>query len=345
MSSSACTHVLETIELLEAVLAQLPQRDLLLAQSISRRFQSTIKTSPRLQRALYLRAAPVKDPKSWTINPLLRDAFLVWFVVPRAGTQNIYTLELLDWTKDEKRRTAFIYKDASWRRMLVIQPPPKKLSIIRFWNMQYGYSARTAEIPFESHPSGGVPMSSLYDLVHSFIYDDNLSDYNLSDDGISDDGISDDGISDDGISDDGISDDGTVDDHVNNNNNVNNNNVTNNDDDENYRDFELLILDSDTGPQITLNLLRIGDYIPDYCDEGRYLFKSEDAPSNAVSELDLRLVGQGLDEVVARRYQFDESSTDLLIKRGGVGREEFNKWLSERDPFLRAHWASVAVGN
>ena len=50
--------VFETTELLESILFQLPTRDLLLGQRVSKRWQAVIGISRKLQRALFLE--PVK---------------------------------------------------------------------------------------------------------------------------------------------------------------------------------------------------------------------------------------------------------------------------------------------
>ncbi|GIZ48477.1 hypothetical protein CKM354_001153600 [Cercospora kikuchii] len=52
---AAATTVFDTAELLEAILLQLPLVDILRAQRINRSFQDSIKKSPSLQRALFLK--------------------------------------------------------------------------------------------------------------------------------------------------------------------------------------------------------------------------------------------------------------------------------------------------
>jgi hypothetical protein len=76
--SSAQARVFAISELFEAILAELPPFDLLFAQSISRKFRTAITTSPKLQRLLFLRAAPLKDAQDWTLNPLLKEEFVPW---------------------------------------------------------------------------------------------------------------------------------------------------------------------------------------------------------------------------------------------------------------------------
>jgi len=58
--------VLETNELLEAVLSQLPMQNLLLVRRVCKAWNALILTSPRILRKLFL--APERDTKEWIIN-------------------------------------------------------------------------------------------------------------------------------------------------------------------------------------------------------------------------------------------------------------------------------------
>lgn len=62
-------------EILELVLSYLPIRDLLLAQRVNHRFQQTIGGSDKLQRLLFLQAAPFDPsrPVKPILNPLLQS--------------------------------------------------------------------------------------------------------------------------------------------------------------------------------------------------------------------------------------------------------------------------------
>lgn len=57
-SQSATKRTLHLPELLEQILTNLPQRDLLLAQRVSKAFNLTISASPKLQRALFFAPDP-----------------------------------------------------------------------------------------------------------------------------------------------------------------------------------------------------------------------------------------------------------------------------------------------
>lgn len=266
---SACTRVFHTPELLEAILAQLPKKDLLFAQRVSRHFQSSIKSSPSLQRALFFRAAPLKDPKAWIINPFLRKTFLPWFVLSRIS-QDMETIELLDWTRNDKKGQAFLYKDASWRKMLVLQPPPKKLSIVEFCHGQCGDSARDANISFEGKDSQGVTMDAVYDVTEAYICGEKVSDFGLS------------------------------------------------------------ILDSETGPQITLYLRSTMQCCIDDGNYFKHCLKSQSADRytlQSVNFLERKEEGEELtqDNWFEKRLDMDWT-TDLTPKRGGVDSNEFKKW-------------------
>ncbi|PPJ58259.1 hypothetical protein CBER1_08272 [Cercospora berteroae] len=52
---AAAAAVFDTAELLETILLQLPMRDIVRAQCVDRTFRDTIKESPSLQRALFLK--------------------------------------------------------------------------------------------------------------------------------------------------------------------------------------------------------------------------------------------------------------------------------------------------
>ncbi|KAF2797781.1 hypothetical protein K505DRAFT_322304 [Melanomma pulvis-pyrius CBS 109.77] len=262
---SACTRVFHTPELLEAVLAQLPRKDLLFAQRVSRHFQSSVKSSPSLQQALFFRAAPLKDPKAWIINPFLRKTFLPWFAFSRTS-QDIETIELLDWTLDDKKRQAFLYKDASWRKMLVLQPPPKKLSIVEFCHGQCADSAREANISFEEKDSQSVTMDAVYDITEEHICGEQVSDFGLS------------------------------------------------------------ILDSETGPQITLYLRFTVQCCVDDWNYFPHSLKSQSAARYTLQSVNfVKMKAKDDDSWSGRRLDM-EWTTGLTQKRGGVDSNEFKKW-------------------
>ncbi|ORY12097.1 hypothetical protein BCR34DRAFT_600852 [Clohesyomyces aquaticus] len=163
---SACEDVIGTPELAEAILLQMTARDLLQAQRISRYIKILIQSSPRLQQALFFRAAPAS--KKWFVNPLLRESFLPWIVIPHPEVRSLPShedLERLDWTFTPERKDAFLRPEASWRRMFLIQPPPTELSI--FYHKNYGQVYKT-QISFKDSDSKGVTMDAIYDIPEQF---------------------------------------------------------------------------------------------------------------------------------------------------------------------------------
>ncbi|KAJ4370767.1 hypothetical protein N0V83_005289 [Neocucurbitaria cava] len=177
MMTSAREQVLGTPELLEAVLYQLcqiaPQIELLRARIVSHGFRAAITSSPCIQQLLFLRAERATKRESWRLNPLLSKHFVPWFAGPLSDRWSMpthKTLLLLDWM--ESKREAFLRAEASWRNMLVVQPPPEQLSIIRFSHARLvnGEDKRQdASVSFAGSPAGGVTMGFLYDITESFV--------------------------------------------------------------------------------------------------------------------------------------------------------------------------------
>ncbi|KAK6824955.1 Regulator of G protein signaling superfamily [Apiospora arundinis] len=141
-------------ELLEAILLYVDERTLLVsAQRVSQHWRAVIAVSPSLQWKLFLRpddrAATALAPRK---NPLLAKAFPFCFddwpngvlLTPQNGTRALLWAKsdttaaeppvlgrrranpwypLPQWPHLRARREAFRRPDASWRRMLVHQPP------------------------------------------------------------------------------------------------------------------------------------------------------------------------------------------------------------------------------
>lgn len=170
--TSACEHVLSTPELLEAILIHVtPLHTLLHAQLVSQHFHSTILSSPKLQQLLFFRPSP-SPSQEWTVNPLLRKHFLPFFVVPgsrfKGSSRTFGMLQLLPWTRFEFRKQAFLRAEASWRRMLLMQPPPKELQVIEWCHAMGGDTESKKTITFDDTPAGCVTMGRVYDVAESF---------------------------------------------------------------------------------------------------------------------------------------------------------------------------------
>lgn len=183
--TSACEHVLTTPELLEIVLLHLhhvaPPNELLRSQLVSRRFRTAITSSPRIQQLLFLRAEPASALNPWRINPLLRRHFLPWFVGPprdHYAMPNNETLRLMDWTSCKAE--AFLRPEASWRKMLFVQPPPEELCVKRACLGEVCNSVQEAKVSFADSASGGVTMGLIYDITESFLRGGAVSRFGVS---------------------------------------------------------------------------------------------------------------------------------------------------------------------
>lgn len=179
---TAATRVLDTPELLEAILLYLPLRDLLHSQRVSCQFQAAVTSSPSIQRALFFRANRRKlGPQEWEINPLLREAFLPWFLYPKSEMDlpKFGTFEFLDWNSSEQKQIAYARPEASWRRMFLIQPPPQKLTVKQYHNSMGGDSEAAGELLFDADENDGVRMDVLYDIPFSFFCIQIVSSFGL----------------------------------------------------------------------------------------------------------------------------------------------------------------------
>lgn len=150
------TKVLTTPELLEIILLHLDTRTLLVsAQRVCQTWTVHIQTSPTIQQALFFRpAAP--NPKSEKAklhghaepdqesingdeflcsqpiyNPLLVQAFPPFFPLVYEGDLTEYekrkkshfSFKPLDMLSSSQKKNAYMRKEASWRKMLLCQPP------------------------------------------------------------------------------------------------------------------------------------------------------------------------------------------------------------------------------
>ncbi|KAI3320615.1 hypothetical protein HD806DRAFT_505697 [Xylariaceae sp. AK1471] len=171
MPSSRDT-VLQTAELLEGILGQLEIRTLLTStQLVNRRWRELITQSPTLQQALYFKPiAPTSGPARK--NPLLANVFPLWFQEydKQASDKFPQLCRMTDFQKlpmaDKSRRETFMHPNATWRRMLVQQPPALRLGRWRLWHMMDGDSHDFQILEFPD----GLRMDSLYDGAQSWAW-------------------------------------------------------------------------------------------------------------------------------------------------------------------------------
>ncbi|KAJ7607083.1 hypothetical protein DFH06DRAFT_1250145 [Mycena polygramma] len=160
--STAQDAVSSTPELLERILALLPMQNLLVtAPLVSKTWQATTLT-PLLQRILFFQPDPtsISEPVQ---NPLLVAKFPPPFFAQKSGDQSRWSwpsansIKKLPWAAAPE---AFRRRDASWRRMLVRQPPVRSMSVVEMCHAQMGDFERRAEL-YDLE----LRMGALYDLV------------------------------------------------------------------------------------------------------------------------------------------------------------------------------------
>ncbi|KAJ7227784.1 hypothetical protein C8J57DRAFT_1388566 [Mycena rebaudengoi] len=129
--------VISTPELLELTLSHMPMRDLLVtAPLVCKMWQEIIlhqpfdkyaDVAPSLQRALFFQADPISEPVQ---SPLLVEMFPPFFAAEGpdrwSWPGDADTIMSMQWSKAPK---AFKRKEASWRCMLVYQPPAQTMII------------------------------------------------------------------------------------------------------------------------------------------------------------------------------------------------------------------------
>lgn len=128
-ASSAQNMSLSIPEILESILLQLDNQTLLTAaQQTCRAWRELIYGSLSLQKALFFlpeEHCGRKDEER-TQNPLLVQRFPSFF----GHTKSVSLLPSLDMIKTPKKLEAYLRPEASWRRMLVQQPPRLAIGIV-----------------------------------------------------------------------------------------------------------------------------------------------------------------------------------------------------------------------
>ncbi|KAK3642269.1 hypothetical protein LTR56_010846 [Elasticomyces elasticus] len=126
LPSLALSQVLNTEELLEEIILCLPIKDILLkVPLVCKAWHATTQTSPRIRQALFFDPVPCK-----------KSAYLDPFWAEDEGDERIYSMIanpwfklLFGWTRGKTDETSERFRyfsrepSASWRRMLVSQPP------------------------------------------------------------------------------------------------------------------------------------------------------------------------------------------------------------------------------
>ncbi|KAJ7241503.1 hypothetical protein B0H12DRAFT_1326241 [Mycena haematopus] len=158
--STSQDAVISTPELLELTLSHLPIRDLLItAPLVSKTWQAIILT-PALQRALFFQPDPSYRAER-VRNPLLVEIFRPFFSEVSYRWPNAEAIKSMPWSKAP---SAFKRPEASWRRMLVAQPPPQTMLVTETRHARLGSYVRRAVIDDEP-----LRMGALYDITLPFV--------------------------------------------------------------------------------------------------------------------------------------------------------------------------------
>lgn len=139
-TKSVINEALNTPEILEMILIELDMRTLLTsAQRVCRTWVNMISNSPSIQKALFF--TPIKDSE-WgenvkMLNPLLTATFSSIF--PAKGRLDDYKLNFFDLTMAKgSAMNQFVRRSASWRRMLVQQPPISDIGMFQVYHGMTG---------------------------------------------------------------------------------------------------------------------------------------------------------------------------------------------------------------
>ncbi|KAJ6585709.1 hypothetical protein B0H19DRAFT_842999, partial [Mycena capillaripes] len=159
--STAQETVIFTPELLEQILARLPMRALLVTTPLVSKTWQAITLTTAFQRALFFQADPASSKYEPRRNPLLVELFPPFFrheLDPenRWGWPGAGAIKAMPWSHAPE---AFRRPEASWRRMLVQQPPAQTMLVTETCHGQFGDSQRRATL----HDLE-LRMGMLYDL-------------------------------------------------------------------------------------------------------------------------------------------------------------------------------------
>jgi hypothetical protein len=195
-SFEACDQFFGIAELLEIFLNQCPPSVLFNCTMVCRNWNERIKQSTLLQEHLFFKSAEAREAVEPKLNPML--AYFAPILVPKPSLDDASTFAEPEYAKPEaltsvpwarntsmtaSTRRAFARPEASWRSMLVSQPP---ISRIDWWH-RWTHDRSAAEDPGSwiarrvfDHDSGAaygwghqdqsrefVTLGMLWDLVES----------------------------------------------------------------------------------------------------------------------------------------------------------------------------------
>ncbi|KAJ5827175.1 hypothetical protein N7447_003938 [Penicillium robsamsonii] len=171
-TKSAMDKVLDTAEILEMILARVDMRTLLTSvQRVCHNWVNLISKSPSIQKALFF--TPIKDSewgvKETILNPLLAETFPSIF--PAKNRLDYYKFDFSDliMTKNGSTMAHFVRENASWRKMLVQQPPISDIGLLYVSQGMMGDCAGSSSISLDKkkQESGydGIRMERLFELL------------------------------------------------------------------------------------------------------------------------------------------------------------------------------------
>ncbi|KKK26829.1 hypothetical protein ARAM_003392 [Aspergillus rambellii] len=137
---TASQKVFDITELLEAILLETDMRTLLTsAQRVSRRWHALIQDSSALQMMLFFRPAQAKgawESQRRKTNPLIKE--FLWDGLFRRQPTRYYGELMRDFSRmHAKTERMYLRKQASWKRMLLHQPPTVRLGFVETNNPHF----------------------------------------------------------------------------------------------------------------------------------------------------------------------------------------------------------------
>lgn len=165
--------VLSIPELFEAILLHVDSHTLLTsAQRVCRRWHNIISTTPSIQKTLYFRPEMASPSREKRINPLLQAHFLPWFgSSDHVCDRDLFMSLPLYLAGSNTGDNPFLRPKASWRRMLISQPPVQTFGIyteIESFPLPSSHSEVGTYIHSNEEESAngvGLCMGKYYDIV------------------------------------------------------------------------------------------------------------------------------------------------------------------------------------
>jgi hypothetical protein len=163
--SLAQAKVFSLPEIVENILLWLPLEDLLVNTPLVCQAWNKLTKGPALQQALFFQSIPRSADQTPRFNPLLREVFRPWFEKKRDLHGRGEEFRTLHWNRSPRQRAAYSRREASWRRMLPVQPPAVIFQVSAIIHSMMGPRGRVGRLQFED----GVRMGTLYDLAQKTV--------------------------------------------------------------------------------------------------------------------------------------------------------------------------------